>query len=177
MRTRLVVTGLVVLVIGIALVGAAESGLRARTTSFTTFSQPRAGEYVSAEMVLNVTSLVEVRSPPAVGGLLTASNLDAADSSNIGVLAIPYNSSTVGTDSYTSLKGDYYYVVFSSAQPSTKIVAAVRSSAIVEYALLALAGLALLVAGIVVAVVGAVRKGSQRPATVSEEEYYAKRKT
>jgi len=81
MRTKLVVAGLVVLVLGVALVAAGESGLLARTTVYKGYSQPGTGEFVSGEIVLNTTSVVDVRSPAANGGLIPANDLGVVNSS------------------------------------------------------------------------------------------------
>ena len=175
MRTKLVVAGLVVLVVGIALIAGAASGLLARTTIFKTFSEPGNGEFVSGEIVLNATTLVEVRSPDANGGLIPANDLGDVDSSNIASYAIHYNTTAAGTDTYTALEGSYYYVAFSSTTPSTIVIAVARSSGTARLGLVALAGLVCLIAGVVLAIIGAIKKADKKSGTVSENEYYAKR--
>lgn len=175
MRTKYVAAGLIVLVVGIALIAVGASSLLANATTFKTFSQPSAGEFVSGEIVLNTTSLVEVRSPATTGGLIPASDLTKVSESNITTYAIPYNSTVAGTDVYRSLHGSYYYVAFSSTAPSSSVVAAGTGSRLARYGLLAVIGFVCLIAGIVIAIVGAVKKGNKKSGTMSESEYYAKR--
>jgi len=175
-RTKLVVAGLVVLVVGIALIAGAAAGLLARTTIFRSFSQPSTGEFVSGEIVLNTTSVVEVRSPASNGALIPASDLGEVDASNIGSYAIHYNTTVVGTDTYAALEGSYYYVAFSSTTPGTIVVAVGSASGAARYGLLALAGFVFLIAGVVLAVVGAIKKGSGKSGTTSDSEYYASRR-
>jgi hypothetical protein len=174
-RTELVVAGIVVLVVGVALIAGAASGLLARTTIFRTFSQPSTGEFVSREIVLNTTSLVEVRSPAANGALIPSNDLGAVDMSNIGTYAIPYNTTVAGTNTYKALEGSYYYIAFSQTAPSTILVAVASSSGTTRYGLVALAGFVLVIAGIALAIVGAIKKGNKKSGTVSDSEYYAKR--
>jgi hypothetical protein len=175
MKTRTVAIGVVVLVVGIALfIGGAVGALGSITIS-ATFTEPHPGEYLSSEIVLNTTSGLVVTAPAAAGGIIRAQDVDSVNSSNIGAYAIPYNSTAAGSDVYKSLSGNYYYVAFASAQPNTRIVATAVHSSAAKYGVLVLLGLVCLVAGIIVAVVGAVQKGSKKSGTMSEGEYYAKR--
>lgn len=175
MNTRLLIAGIIVLVVGVALVGGGEAGLLTSTSVYRTFNQLGTGEFVSAEIVLNGTSLVDVRSPASDGGLIPATELAAVTPSNIASYAVPANSSVAGTDVYSSLRGGYFYVDFSRTSPSTSVVVALRSAATTGYGLLVLAGFVCAIVGIVLAVLGAIRKGSKKSAAVSDSEYYAKR--
>jgi hypothetical protein len=158
MNKRMVVIGVVILVIGAALVIGGAIGALGSITIKTTFTQTRPGEYVSAEIVLNTTSNLAVSSPAPTGGVVSAQNLPLVDSTNINTYAVPYNTTAVGTEVYRSLSGDYYYVAFASAQPNTKIVATPQGSRVLLFAALLLLGVVLAIVGIIVAVVGAVRK-------------------
>jgi hypothetical protein len=158
MRRRTVVIGLVVLVIGVVLLAVGALGVLSNVTISRNFTQPHPGEYVSAEIMLNTTSGVAVSSPAAVGGLIPAQDLNLVNSGNIGTYAVPINATSLGTDTYRELVGDYYYVAFASTQPSTTIVATPRGSALVGFGALVLVGLACTVAGIIVAIVGAIQK-------------------
>jgi hypothetical protein len=158
-----VIVGIIVLVIGIALIGTGVFGVLKSTTIITTFAQSHTGEYVSTKMNLNTSSLVVVTSPATAGGIVPAQDMGAVNSTDISTYAVPYNSTAAGTETYTSLNGDYYYVAFSSAQPNTKIVATGASlSAAAGYGLLAIAGLVCIVVGIAVAIVGVLLKNHRR---------------
>jgi len=157
-KTRTVVIGVVVLVVGVALLIGGTLGALGSITINTTFTQPNAGEYVSAEITLNETSGLVVSSPASVGGVVHAQDLSLVTSANIHTYAIPYNSTGAGSEIYTSLSGNYYYVAFSSTQPNTTIVATPLRGGIVGYGSLVLLGLVLIVAGIVVAIVGVFQK-------------------
>jgi len=158
MKTRTVVIGLVILVVGIALVVVGAVGALGSLTINTTFTQPHPGEYVSAEIVLNTTSGLVVSSPAAVSGIVRAQDLGSVNSTNLNRYAVPYNSTAAGSDVYKSISGNYYYVAFSSGQPDTRILATTLKSGIVAFGSLALIGIVLVLAGIVVAVVGALQK-------------------
>jgi len=158
MRTRRVVIGVVVLVIGLSLLAVGAFGALSNLTISKSFSEPHPGEYVSAEIVLNTTSALVITSPATNGGVIHAQNLDLVNSTNIGTYAIPINASGAGSNTYTRLTGDYYYVVFASTPPSTTIVATPLNSGIIRYGALVLLGFICIIAGVIVAVVGAIQK-------------------
>ena len=148
------IVGIIVLIIGLALIGTGVAGVFKSTTIITTFVQSHTGEYVSTKMILNASSVVVVTSPATTGGIVPAQDMGVVNSTNVSTYAVPYNSTAIGTETYRSLNGDYYYVVFSSAQPDTKIVTTgVLLHSVAGYGLLAIAGLACFVAGIAVAIV------------------------
>jgi len=164
MRTRRVMTGVVVLVIGLVLLAVGAFGALNSLTISKSFTEPHPGEYVSAEIVLNTTSALVISSPAANGGVIRAQDLDLVNSTNIGTYAIPFNSSGAGSDTYTRLTGDYYYIVFASTSPGTTIVATPLNLGIVRYGALALLGFVIIIVGIVVIVVGAIQKSPTRVA-------------
>ena len=109
------------------------------------------------------------RSPASVGGIVPAQDIDAVNSTNIGSYAIPYRSSVAGSETYTALTGNYYYVAFASSQPNTRII--IASSGTAAVGLLVLTGFACVVIGIVVAIVGALQNRSHKPAKTYEYKY------
>jgi len=125
------------------------------------------------ELVLN-DSVVVVRPPASVGGMVPAQDVSKVNSTDIGSYAIPYNSTAASSETYIGLRGVFNYVVFSSAQPDTKIVITGTLLATVTSGLLVLAGIVCVIVGIIVTVLGAVRKNPAKTAN-SEDEYYAKR--
>lgn len=158
MRKIVVIIGVVVLLLGIGLFAGGAFGALGSITVDRTFTQSQNGEYVSAEIALNKTSDIVVSSPASVGGIIHAQDLSLVTSANFNSYAIPYNSTSAGSDIYKSVSGDFYYIAFTSTQPSTTIVATpVRSSAL-GFGVLVLLGIVCVVAGIVIAVVGAILK-------------------
>jgi hypothetical protein len=166
--------GLIILVVGIALAAVGGYSLKTKTTSITSFTQPATGEYVSAELILN-NNVVVVRSPATVGGMVSSQDISAVNSTNIGSYAVAYNSTAASSETYLGLRGDFNYVVFSSAQPTTKIEVTGTLSETVTFGLLVLGGIVCAIAGVIVAIVGAVKKNPAKRAEISEDEYYAKR--
>jgi hypothetical protein len=162
------------LVVGIALAVVGGTILRNTSTTITSFNQPTPGEYVSAELILN-DSVVVVRSPAGVGGMVPIQDISAVNAANVGSYAISSNSTAASTETYLGLQGDFNYVVFSSTQPTTKIVVTGSLSGTIGSGLLVLAGIVCVIAGIVVAVVGVVRKNPAKKAANLDDEYYAKR--
>ena len=158
MNTRTVIVGVIILVVGIALFAVGAFAALQNTTIITTFNQVNSGEYASTEIMLNSTSAVVVSSPAPVSGLILSQDLNLVNSTNLSQYALRPNSSTTSTETYRQLKGDYYYVAFSSSAPNTKVVAASVKSSLIGYGVLVIAGIACFIAGIVVAIIGAVRK-------------------
>jgi len=175
-RTRTLTIGLIVLVVGIALAAVGGYSLKNSTMSITSFTQPAAGEYVSAELVLN-DSVVVVRSPASTGGMVPAQDVNAVNSTNIDSYAVASNSTAASSETYLGLRGDFNYVAFSSAQPTTTIVVTGTLSGTIASGLLVLAGIVCAIAGIIVAIVGALRKNLAKKATNSDDEYYQKRES
>ena len=176
MRTRTLTIGLIILVVGIALAAVGGYSLRNATTSITSFTQSTPGEYVSAGLVLN-DSVVVVRSPASVGGMVPAQDVSAVNSTDIGSYAVPYNSTAASSETYIGLRGDFNYVVFSSVQPTTNIVVTGTLLGTITSGLLVLAGIVCVIVGIIVTILGAVRKNPAKKVTNSEDEYYAKRES
>jgi len=162
MRTRRVVIGVVVLVVGLAILAVGVFGALNSLTISRSFSEPHPGEYVSVEIVLNTSSALVISSPAANGGVIPAQDLDIVNSTNIGTYVIP--ASGAGSSTYTRLTGDYYYVAFASTPPSTTIVATPLNSGIIRYGVLVLLGFVVIIAGIAVTVVGAIQKPPSRVA-------------
>ena len=156
----MVAIGGVVIIVGVVLIAVGAVGVLRGLTVINSFSNPQSGEYVSAELMLNVTSGAAVTSAPSNGGLIPAMDLSLVTSTNIGQYAISPHSSVGGTVTYTNLNGDYYYVVFASSQPSSKIVVTPLHGGTVGSSPLVLGGFVAVIAGIVVAVLG-VRKKSR----------------
>jgi len=178
MRKRMVIIGLILLVIGIAFVAGGIAGLRGTTSAISTFTQPKTGEYVSSEVVLNSTSTVVVRSPSSTGGLVTAQSLSEVNPTSLATYALAANSTRGGSATYTGLKeGDYYYVIFTSSQPTTSLVIVGDLAKTIGSGILALVGGVLFLAGLIVTIIGAIRKGDkpkQSPG-MTDADYYSKR--
>ena len=173
MRRRTLTIGLIVLIVGIGLATVGGYNLKNSSMTISIFTQPTAGEYVSAKLVLN-NSVVVVSSPASVGGMVPEQDVSDVNSSNIGSYAVPYNSTAASSETYIGLRGDFNYVVFSSVQPTTKIVVTGTLLGTITSGLLVLAGIVCAIAGIIVTIVGAVRKNPAKKAN-PEDEYYAKR--
>jgi uncharacterized membrane protein len=155
MRKRVIIAGIIILVIGVVLLGGGLVAALSSTSVVNNFNQLNPGEYVSNEIFINTTSTVVVTSPAIVGGLIPSQDLGAVNSANVGTYVIPFNSTTIGDNVYDRLVGSYYYIVFSSTQPATQIVVA---GGFLGTGLLTLAGIALIIVGIIVMVVGAIMK-------------------
>ena len=177
MRKRTVIMGLIILVIGIAFVAGGVVGLEGTTSTISTFTQPQTGEYVSSEVVLNSTSDVVVRPSSSTGGLVPAQALSDVNSTSLATYALPANSTLGGSATYSRVQGDYYYVIFTSSQPATKIVVADDLAKTAESGILVLLGGVLFLAGLIVTIIGAIRKSdkSKKPPGMTDADYYSKR--
>ncbi|MGH9919212.1 MAG: hypothetical protein ACRD6W_10160 [Nitrososphaerales archaeon] len=150
--------GAVILIIGVVLIAVGVVGVLRGLTVVTAFSQPESGEYVSTELMLNATSGIAVTSAAGTGGLIPAQDLNLVNSTNIAQYALTPHSSVGGTQTYTNVVGDYYYVAFGSSQPSSKVVATPLHGGTAGSNPLVLGGFLVFVVGVVVIVVGARMK-------------------
>jgi len=158
MRKRMVTIGVVLLIIGIAFLASGIIGLRGSTSTIKVFNQPNPGEYVSSEILLNSSSSIIVRSPPSVGGLIPAQDINLVNSTNLSSYALSSSTSVGGTESYTSITGNYYYVIFSSTQPNTRLAILGSLGVTAALGLLTLAGIIFIIIGIILAILGVFRK-------------------
>ena len=154
MRTRIIIVGIIILIIGIALIAVGALGALRGLVIVNTFSEAHSGEYVSNEVLLNTSSIVAITSPSSTGGLIRASDLSLVNSSNLSSFAIQPNTTSSSTNTYIHLIGDYYYVSFTSTRPSTQIIITNSSRGVIDYGILTIIGISALVAGIIVAIVG-----------------------
>jgi hypothetical protein len=172
------IAGIILLVLGLVMIGVGVSALKGVATPIKTFSEQQPGEYVSSEIILNSSSAVVVRSPGSAGGLIPAQDLGSVNSANVGSFALSSKSTAGGSATYINLTGDYYYVVFSSSQPSTSIVVAGDLGHTIVFGLLVLLGFIFVIAGLVMTLVGwrrGKRADSKKKASVSDSDYYANR--
>jgi hypothetical protein len=153
-----VIVGVVVLILGVVLFAVGAVGVLRGLTVVTKFSEPQSGEYISTELMLNVTSGIAVTSAAANSGLIPAQYLNLVNSTNFGQYALTPHSNVAGTLTYTNLKGDYYYVAFASSQPSSKVVATPLNGGTLGSNPLVLGGLVVFVVGVVVILLGVRRK-------------------
>ena len=177
MRTRTVIIGLIILVIGIAFAAGGVAGLKGTTSTMSTFTQPQTGEYVSSEVVLNSTGVVVVRPSSSTGGLVPAQALSDVNSTSLATYARPANSTAAGSATYVGVQGGYYYVIFTSSPPTTKIVITGAFARTAESGILVLLGGILFLAGLIVTIIGAIRKSDkpkQQPG-MTDADYYSKR--
>lgn len=158
MNRPIVIIGTVILIIGIVLVAVGVVGVLRGLTIVKTFNEPQSGEYVSTELVLNVTSGAAITSAASNGGLIPAQDLSLVNSTNIGQYAVAPHSNVAGTVTYTNLIGDYYYVAFASSQPTSKVVVTPLNGGTVASSPLVLGGFVLFIVGIIVIVIGVRRK-------------------
>lgn len=177
MRKRAVIIGLIILVIGIAFVAGGVAGLKGTTSTISTFTQPQTGEYTSSEVVLNSTAVVVVRPSSSTGGLVPAQTLSDVNSTSLATYALPASSTVGGSATYVGVQGDYYYVIFTSSQPATKIVITEDVAKTAESGILVVLGGILFLAGLIVTIIGAIRKSNKpkQPPGVTDADYYSKR--
>jgi hypothetical protein len=177
MRKRTVIVGLIILVIGIAFVAGGVAALKGTIRPISTFTQTHTGEYVSSEVVLNSTAVVVVRPSSSTGGLVPAQALSDVNSTSLATYALPASSTAAAGATYAGLQGDYYYVIFTSSQPATTIVITGDVFKTADFGVLAVLGGILFLAGLIVTIIGAVRKSDkpkQQPG-MSDADYYSKR--
>ena len=168
MRKNILIVGLVLLVIGIALIGVSTFSLghssSATFSSSTVMIQGPNGDYHSQE--LNVTSgdVISVSTASKVY-LIPASDLVVANQSNVNSFAISPLSSSSSAVTYNDLTGSYYVVVFSTSSPSVAYVVGNTGSLISAGIMIIIGGLLFFI-GLIITIIGAVLKKKPLPGQV-----------
>ena len=170
MRKGVLVVGIVLLVVGVAMVGGslfetdhALSGLLNPSRGMgDTMNSNRNGEFYST--VLNATpgNYIMVTSG-APHYLIPSDDLSVVNSSNVGAYAVSAYQTSGNNTLYTSLNGSYYVVVFGPAPPIVgyDVIASI-TGLVWSVAVLGL-GVIFAIAGLIVAVIGAILKPKRLP--------------
>ena len=168
MRKNILIIGLILLVIGIVMAGvsAAEAGHSASgsiTGASNTMFLDSNGGYHS--QLLNVSSgeeVIVVANQHAY--LIPAEDLGTAAQGTVASYAVAASSSAGNTSTYSNIPGSYYIVTFGSSAPSVDYaVVSGGLSHLILTGLLVLVGVFLAIAGIIIAIIGAVLKPKNRP--------------
>ncbi len=157
MRKKIAIIGIILLVIGVAMLAVGVYGASGSITTISTFNQPNTGEYVSTQFAADSSETLVVSSPSSIGGLVPAQDVNTVSSTNINSYAASYNATAGGTEVYYGLSGTYCYVAFSSTSPNSTIII-LNTAVATEYGVLAIGGIAFAIIGIIIAIVGAVLK-------------------
>jgi hypothetical protein len=96
MKKRMVIIGLVVLILGVALIAGGAYSVKSISNKTATFTQQGTGEYVSSEILSNSSSVIVVRPAAATGGMVPAQDLDKVNTSDVRSYSVPSNSSASG---------------------------------------------------------------------------------
>lgn len=166
MRKKIALIGVAVLVIGAVLfvVGLAE--LNANVATGTTMKQTATGEWTSTEFNLTSGNVLTVITNNTSFAVVSASHLSSVNATNYGHYSLNNNGQinrSVGyVSSYTDDNGHYYLVIFSQHQPSVAYAVDTSQSAAVTYGLFEAVGVILIIAGVIVAAVGALLKNRKK---------------
>lgn len=168
MRKNILIIGLVLLVVGIVMAGAsafeaAHSASGSISGASTSMLQCTNGGYHSE--LLNVSSgeeVIVVANQHAY--LIPSEDLGTVTSGNVAGFAVAPSTSVGNTSTYSNIPGSYYIVTIGTSPPSVDyaVVSGGLGNLIVT-GLLVLVGVFLAIAGIIVAIIGAVLKPKNKP--------------
>ena len=168
MRKNILIIGLILLVVGIVMAGAsaveaAHSASGSISGASTTMFSDSNGGYHS--QLLNVSSgeeVIVVANQKAY--LIPSEDLGTATQTTVAGYAVVPSSSAGNTSTYSNIPGSYYIVTFGSSAPSVDYaVVSGGLSHLILTGLLVLIGVFLAIAGIIIAIIGAVLKPKNRP--------------
>ncbi|MCL4447471.1 MAG: hypothetical protein M1556_05995 [Candidatus Thermoplasmatota archaeon] len=168
MRKNLLIIGIVLLVVGVAMAGistveAAHSVSSSIGGAGNTMYPGTNGDYYSNN--LNVSTGDEVLVVSNIHAyLIPSSDISTVNSGNVGSYAISPSTSAGNTSTYTGLLGSFYVVTFGTSSPSVSYaVVSGGLGHLIITGLLVLGGAFLAIAGIVIAIIGALLKPKNRP--------------
>jgi hypothetical protein len=162
MLKKIALIGLVILLLGVVLFAAGTYEAKAELHTLSTYAPYGSGEFISPEINLTQSAAVTISHPPANLGLVTAANLSSVTSANFATETIAPAATSGGNLVYTVSAGSYYVVYFGSTAPTTQVSYLYLASAEI-WGLAVLAGLAMLIAGGITALVGAIKKPKTPP--------------
>lgn len=164
MRRNILIIGLVLMVVGGGIAFAGSYSLTKNATISPSMNEMSPGMYVTPIIMTNGTASLIVSEVGANSGLIKAADLSIVNSSNLKSIAIPANVSVSSSNYYEGISGSFYYIQFSSTSPNIGYV--LIHGNIYEYSALSLAilgGVIMFIAGIVIAIIGAILKKKEPP--------------
>ena len=168
MRKKILIIGLILLVVGIVMAGAsaveaAHSASGSISGASTAMFPDSNGGYHS--QALNVSSgeeVIVVANQQAY--LIPSEDLGTATQETVTGYAVAPSSSAGNTSTYSNIPGSYYIVTFGSSPPSVDYaVVSGGLGHLILIGLLVLVGVFLAIAGIIIAIIGAVLKPKNKP--------------
>ncbi len=161
MNKKIALIGLVVFIIGIALLAAGSYETLSNTHTAATYTQYSAGKYISNELVLDQNAtLTIVNSAPSMGVVRSAVMPSVTNSTLASVSVKPF-ATALGAQVYELPAGSYYVVYFGNSTP-TAHYSYVYSSTVRLFGLLTSSGLFIAIAGGIVGIVGVVLKSKPK---------------
>ena len=164
MRKNLLYLGLILLVIGVVISGIAtvEAGGRTEIVETSLKISP-SGVYYSNELTVGSNSSVIVTGNTTTY-LIPSQDLNMVNSTNVENYAIHPTTPSGNSILYDGLSGTYYLVAFSQHPPLiTYAVLGSNLSQLAVYGLLIIAGAAIAVIGVILAILGAIMRSKFTP--------------
>lgn len=166
MRKKIVLIGLALLIAGIAIIGVSLYEMSALSTINSSLTQVSSNEWRSDLINVNSSGVLTVTTNATSGfGLIPASDLSVVTASNLASYAVGYDTSTTSGSLnafvYDQINGQYYFVIFSSSEPTMTYLFLTAEGEIFGELLIVGAGIAFV--GLVMAIVGAILKKKVQP--------------
>lgn len=166
MRKNIVLIGLVLLIVGVAIIGVSLYEMSALSDINSSLTQVSSNEWRSDVINVNSSGVLTITTSETSGfGLIPASDLSAVTASNLANYAVGYDTSTTSGSQnafvYDQLSGQYYFVIFSSSTPTMTYLFLTAEGEIFAELLIVGAGVAFV--GLIMAIVGAILKKKAEP--------------
>ncbi len=162
MRKKIVISGLIVLIIGIVIVGSSTAVVLSNTSVGGKLVQSNSGEWESP--VINVSSgyRIVVTSHVSEFAIIPSKDMSIVNATNVNEYSVSSfkltNVSSTSISQYKPTSGNYYLVVFTTSSPNVKYTVIKSLSQDARLGLIELAGIDLTIAGFVVLIIGLVKK-------------------
>ncbi len=163
----IVLIGLALLIVGGVILGISlyETSVLSTTSSHVT--QVSTNEWRSDTINVNSSGVLTITTSATTGdfGLIHASDLSVVNSTNIANYRVEYNNTdTAGSLNafvYEQVSGPYYFIVFSSSQPTLTYVFLTTEAEIFAAVMIVGSGIAFV--GLIMAIIGAILKKKVEP--------------
>jgi uncharacterized membrane protein YgdD (TMEM256/DUF423 family) len=157
MRKKMLITGIIILLVGIVIYSGSAISTAHETNTSNTWVAYKNGEYISSPLNFTGQNVLTYSYSGSGSGVISASNLNTVNSTNLGALSISPTSTVSSEKVYDLNTGTYYIVIFSNSSPSVNYIY-LKLSNILVTGILTLIGGILFIAGIIITIIGAILK-------------------
>ncbi len=162
MRKKVVIAGLILLIVGIAIIVAGGFASLGISKKGNTINNIKPGEYATPEFIFNGSYTLTISGAPSDSALIYSSNYSVVNATNFNKYAIKPVNTINGVLTYSISSGSYYFVIFSLSTPHITYTEIPVGASLYLFGIIGIVGIALFIGGIITAIAGLILKKTNR---------------